>query len=284
MLQKVRTLLKQLQVKLNLFKKKWKLYSMEFRDQLDRAVNILNIPTRIVSLVPSQTELLVDLGLENRIVDVTKFCVHPNDIRKKATVVGGTKKVNYQKIIDLNPDFILCNKEENTLEMVENLESIAPVWISDMYNIEDCKEMIHKLGEIFQIEKANSLVSEINLAQKDFQEFIESKPYKTVLYLIWKNPYMAAGQNTFINELLLLNKFKNVLHDSESRYPEVVLENFPEVDAILLSTEPYPFKSVDVDDLQKKLNKKVVLVDGEYFSWYGSRLLKAFNYFKSLHQ
>src|SRR5690554_324546 len=179
MLQKVRTLLKQLQVKLNLFKKKWKLYSMEFRDQLDRAVNILNIPLRIVSLVPSQTELLVDLGLENSIVGVTKFCVHPNDIRKKVTVVGGTKNVNYQKIIDLNPDFILCNKEENTLEMVENLESIAPVWISDMYNIEDCKEMILKLGEIFQIEKANSLVSEINLAQKDFQEFIESKPYKT---------------------------------------------------------------------------------------------------------
>jgi len=257
---------------------------MEFRDQLDRAVNILNIPSRIVSLVPSQTELLVDLGLENNIVGVTKFCIHPNGIRKKATVVGGTKNVNYQKIIDLNPDFILCNKEENTLEMVENLESIAPVWISDMYNIEDCKEMILKLGEIFQSEKAKNLVSEINLAQKDFQEFIESKPYKTVLYLIWKNPYMAAGQKTFINELLLLNKFKNALHDSESRYPEVVLEDFPEVDTILLSTEPYPFKSVDVDDLQKKLNKKVVLVDGEYFSWYGSRLLKAFNYFKSLHQ
>src|SRR5690554_864492 len=284
MLQKVRTLLKQLQVKLNLFKKKWKLYSMEFRDQLDRAVNILNIPTRIVSLVPSQTELLVDLGLENRIVGVTKFCVHPNDIRKKATVVGGTKKVNYQKIIDLNPDFILCNKEENTLEMVEKLESIAPVWISDMYNIEDCKEMILMLGTIFQREEANRLVSEINLAQKDFLDFIESKQFQKVLYLIWKNPFMAAGQNTFINELLILNKFENALYDSESRYPEVFLEDFPEVDTILLSTEPYPFKLDDVDDLEKKLNKKVILVDGEYFSWYGSRLIKAFDYFKTLHK
>src|SRR5690554_6406432 len=145
---------------------------MEFRDQLDRAVNILNIPSRIVSLVPSQTKLLVDLGLEKNVLGVTKFCIHPNGIRKKATVVGGTKNVNYQKIIDLNPDFILCNKEENTLEMVENLESIAPVWISDLYNIEDCKEMILKLGAIFQSEKAKNLVSEINLAQKDFQEFI----------------------------------------------------------------------------------------------------------------
>ena len=257
---------------------------MEFRDQLDRAVNILNIPTRIVSLVPSQTELLVDLGLENRIVGVTKFCVHPNDIRKKATVVGGTKKVNYQKIIDLNPDFILCNKEENTLEMVEKLESIAPVWISDMYNIEDCKEMILMLGTIFQREEANRLVSEINLAQKDFLDFIESKQFQKVLYLIWKNPFMAAGQNTFINELLILNKFENALYDSESRYPEVFLEDFPEVDTILLSTEPYPFKLDDVDDLEKKLNKKVILVDGEYFSWYGSRLIKAFDYFKTLHK
>lgn len=256
---------------------------MEFRDQLDRAVNILNTPSRIVSLVPSQTELLVDLGLENSIVGVTKFCVHPNDICKKATVVGGTKNVNYQKIKNLNPDFILCNKEENTLEIVEKLESIAPVWISDMYNIEDCKEMILKLGAIFKSEEAKKIVSEIDLAQKDFLEFIESKQFKTVLYLIWKNPFMAAGQNTFINELLLLNKFKNGLHNSESRYPEVVLEDFPEVDTILLSTEPYPFKPTDVDKLQKKLNKKVILVDGEYFSWYGSRLIKAFNYFKTLH-
>ena len=256
---------------------------MEFRDQLDRIVSIPNIPSRIISLVPSQTELLVDLGLRESIVGITKFCVHPSDLRDKTTIVGGTKNIHLQKVIDLKPDFIFCNKEENSWEMVEELQTIAPVWVSDMYNIEDCKEMILRIGEIFQSKSAIKIVEEIIAAQEDFKEFISKKNLKSVLYLIWKNPYMAAGRNTFINKLLQLNNFSNAIEDEDSRYPEIELDDFPEVETILLSTEPYPFKEKDARELRRKLNKEVIVVDGEFFSWYGSRLIKAFDYFKTLH-
>lgn len=256
---------------------------MDYRDQLGRLVKIPNIPRRIVSLVPSQTELLVDLGLRERIVGITKFCVHPSNLRDLATVVGGTKNINLQKIIDLKPDFIFCNKEENSLEIVEMLQPIAPVWVSDMYTIEDSLEMILMMGEIFQSPSANEIVKEINDAKNSFEDFIRNKPAKSVLYIIWKKPYMAAGRNTFINDLLQVNKFENAIKDSDSRYPEIEFVNFPEIETVLLSTEPYPFNEEDVDELAKKLDKKVVLLDGEFFSWYGSRLTKAFTYFKTLH-
>lgn len=256
---------------------------MECKDQLGRAVNVPNIPSRIISLVPSQTELLVDLGLEKRIVGITKFCVHPSHLRGSTSVVGGTKNINLNKIIELKPDFILCNKEENSLEIVEKLQAIAPVWISDMYTIEDCKEMILKVGEIFQSEEAKNMVAEITAAQKDFQDFIKDKGRKSVLYLIWKDPFMAVGRNTFINELLRINNYDNIIKDEDSRYPAINLEDFPEVETVLLSTEPYPFKEKHVVELEKSLGKEVILVDGEFFSWYGSRIIKAFDYFKSLH-
>ena len=256
---------------------------MDYRDQLDRIVNIPNTPSRIVSLVPSQTELLVDLGLKDSIVGITKFCIHPADLRGSATIVGGTKNIHLQKIIDLKPDFIFCNKEENSLEIVEMLQTIAPVWVSDMYSIEDCIEMILMIGEIFQSAPAKKIVEDISLGKNNFKEFMQNKKLKSILYIIWKKPYMAAGRNTFINELLQLNKFENAIKDVESRYPEIDFANFPEIETILLSTEPYPFKHKDAEALGKELNKEVILVDGEYFSWYGSRLIEAFEYFKTLH-
>lgn len=258
---------------------------MEFKDQLNRIVELPEIPSRIVSLVPSQTELLVDLGLREEIVGITRFCVHPQDLRKTVTRVGGTKQARLHKIQKLNPDFILCNKEENTEEMVRELEEIAPVWVTDMYNIADCNEMILQLGEIFQIkQKAKEIVNKIILAKEDFIEFMKDKPVKKVLYTIWKNPYMAAGRNTFINELLELNKFENAIKDPQSRYPEIDFKDFPGLDTILLSTEPYPFKESHAIELRKELNENVRVVDGEFFSWYGSRLILAFEYFKSLHR
>lgn len=256
---------------------------MDYRDQLDRIVNIPNTPSRIVSLVPSQTELLVDLGLKDSIVGITKFCIHPAELRKSVTIVGGTKNIHLQKIIDLKPDFIFCNKEENSLEIVEMLQPIAPVWVSDIYSIEDCIQMILMIGEIFHSATAKIIGEDISLRRNNFKEYMQNKKVKSVLYIIWKKPYMAAGRNTFINELLQINKFENVIKDDESRYPEIDFVNFPEIETILLSTEPYPFKHKDAVALGKKLNKKVILVDGEYFSWYGSRLIKAFKYFETLH-
>jgi ABC-type Fe3+-hydroxamate transport system substrate-binding protein len=258
---------------------------MECIDQLNRIVFLKKTPLTIISLVPSQTELLVDLGLRNKIVGITKFCVHPKDLRAEKMIVGGTKKVNYDKIKSLNPDIIICNKEENTEEMVLVLENIAPVWISDIKDISDSLWMISQLGKIFDVsEKAEEVISKINKELIFFHEEVQNLPVKKVCYLIWKDPYMAAGKNTFIDYLLRINRFKNVIIDEQSRYPEVQIKDFDEAEMILLSTEPFPFKESDVEIIKKEFNKDIKLVDGEYFSWYGSRLIKSFQYFKELHK
>lgn len=257
---------------------------MEFIDQLKRTVNLDATPSRIVSLVPSQTELLVDLGLRNKIVGVTKFCVHPLDLRSDKMVVGGTKTVNLDKIKSLNPDIIICNKEENTEEMVLELEKFAPVWISDVNNISESIEMILEFGNIFQVsKKAIEIGSNIESQLDTFQDFVRNQASRKTLYLIWKDPYMAVGRDTFINRLLDLNKFENVIKEPKSRYPEINMEVFKGADLVLLSTEPYPFKNEHVLKMQGEIDAEVRLVDGEYFSWYGSRLQKAFDYFKTLH-
>lgn len=257
---------------------------MIFTDQLHRKIYLTKTPSRIISLVPSQTELLVDLGLEEKIVGVTKFCVHPSHLRKQKTVVGGTKQVHFDKIRQLDPDFIICNKEENTQEMVATLEAIAPVWISDIENISDCLAMIQSFGAIFSIEsEANTITESILKGWTAFEQEMVTKSLVRTAYLIWKDPYMAAGNNTFINTLLALNKFQNIFTDKDERYPEVSVEQLKAADIILLSSEPYPFQQKHIDELAEKIgNKKILLVDGEYFSWYGSRLVKAFDYFRNL--
>lgn len=255
---------------------------MTVKDQLNRTIHLSKHPKRIISLVPSQTELLVDLGVKRSLVGITKFCIHPKDLRKEITVVGGTKTVNYVKIQELQPDLIICNKEENTLEMVQELEKISPVWLSDIATIDDSLEMIKLLGALLNVgDKASNIAESISSEKKKFELFMKAKPAKKVAYLIWKNPYMAAGNNTFINSLLLLNNFQNII--SEKRYPEVSVDALAEADLILLSSEPFPFKETDASEMRQNLNGEVKLVDGEYFSWYGSRLEAAFGYFRTLH-
>ena len=258
-----------------------------FYDQLDRKVEIPTPPKRIVSLVPSQTELLTDLGLEDSLVGITKFCVHPEDLRQRKNVVGGTKQVHIGKIRKMAPNIILCNKEENTLEMVTELEKIAPVHVSDVKSIDDSLELIREYGEIFMVrEKASELTGRIMDLRADFNEFMKDKPVEKVAYFIWKNPWMAVGKETFIDHLLSLNNFQNVYHAKKSRYPEVNLDKLDAtiVDKVFLSTEPFPFKEDDKKWFKNAVRKDCIhIVDGEYFSWYGSRLIEAFDYFKKLH-
>ncbi|MGJ8734612.1 MAG: ABC transporter substrate-binding protein [Cellulophaga sp.] len=255
-------------------------------DQMGRQFECPKRPLRIISLVPSQTELLVDLGLEEYIVGVTKFCIHPKHLRMSKKVVGGTKKISLAKIEAVKPDIILCNKEENTKEIIEQLEKIYPVHVSDINDLEDALDLITQYGVIFNSSlDATKIVSTIRNEANSFKNFIKDKPAKKVAYLIWKDPYMAAGKETFIDHMLSLNKYKNVFKDS-LRYPEATLETIKELnpDCILLSSEPYPFKREHIDEIKKIMPSTTVeLVDGEYFSWYGSRLLDAFIYFKSLH-
>jgi len=163
---------------------------MRYTDQLGRTLQFSNTPLRIVSLVPSQTELLVDLGLKEYIVGITKFCVHPDGLIKEKTVVGGTKQLHIDKVKALHPDIILCNKEENTEQIVRDMETIAPVHISDIKNIDDALSLIIMYGAIFQIESvATRLVQNI---QKKYQDFLKNVPRemsrKRVGYFIWKDP------------------------------------------------------------------------------------------------
>lgn len=259
---------------------------MKYKDQFNRTLELEDIPKRIVSLVPSQTELLVDLGLESSIVGVTKFCTHPLALRKNKTVVGGTKQVHLGKIKNLNPDIILCNKEENTKEMILELENIALVHISDIYNFDDAIELIDLYGALFSVEKkAKALSQRIKTNYQDFRHYIKDQPKLKVAYFIWKNPWMVAANDTFINDMLSVNGFNNYFGNLE-RYPEIDFNSITkELDVILLSSEPYPFKSTHIKELKAQFpNAQIILVDGEFFSWYGSRLEHAFDYFKTLRQ
>ncbi|MGA8855274.1 MAG: helical backbone metal receptor, partial [Christiangramia sp.] len=216
---------------------------MEIQDQLHRKIELKDIPKRIVSLVPSQTELLVDLGLEKFIVGITHFCVHPEFLKQIKTSVGGTKKVNLRKVKDLKPDIILCNKEENTKEMVEELQKIAPVHVSDVANLEDAYNLMRDYGEIFNCEElAFTLVSSIQKKAENLKKLTANSTERKVAYFIWENPLMVAGNGTFINEMLNLNKFENVF--SKERYPETSFEELRQlnIDLCLLSSEPFPFK------------------------------------------
>ena len=246
---------------------------------------MLKTNLRIISLVPSLTELLVDLGLEENIVGITKFCVHPSNLRKDKTIVGGTKNIHLDKIEALNPTYIICNKEENTKQIVEDCSKIATTHVSEIYTIADIIDLTRHYGKIFSCEKqAESSIKELEAKITDFTNFVKDKALLNVVYFIWKKPWMVAANNTFIHYLLELTKFRNCYEDL-SRYPEISLEDLDSknIDAIFLSSEPYPFKEKNaVDFAANAKDSKVVLVNGEYFSWYGTRLLKAFDYFKQL--
>lgn len=252
----------------------------EFTDQLGRVVSIPFPPKRIISLVPSQTELLFDLGLENELAGLTLFCIHPADKVKSVPRVGGTKKLDLQKIKDLNPDLIIGNKEENDQRQIEELMEQCPVWMSDINNLDDALAMIDLIGEITDREdRANAIISEIKEA---FNGLLIENSVKTA-YFIWKDPYMLAGHRTFIDDMLERGSFENIVHTD--RYPIIdrseLMVMQPEI--VFLSSEPYPFKTKHVPEIKQIWpDAKVIIVDGEIFSWYGSRLLQTPSYLQSL--
>ncbi len=240
------------------------------------------LPKRIVSLVPSQTELLFDLGLETETVGITKFCIHPLSWFKTKDSVGGTKTVNIDKVHRLQPDLIIANKEENVKEQIEALAADYPVWLSDVNNLADALQMIADIGTLTgKSAAANTLTGKINKAFDEMPK-IET-PVKTA-YLIWREPYMTVGGDTFINDMLRHCGFENIF-SNKTRYPEVNIAQLPIANCqlLLLSSEPYPFKQKHIDELSKQLpGTKIILADGEFFSWYGSRMLLSPAYFRQL--
>ena len=251
---------------------------MKFTDQMGRVLEFDQTPRRIVSLVPSQTEFLFHLGLEDEVVGITKFCIHPESWWRNKKRVGGTKNAKYERVEELQPDFIIGNKEENDQDNITALSNLAPVWMSDISNLEDAYDMMLSLGTFLgKAERAKEIVEEI---QRGFLSLVPQKS-KTVLYFIWKNPWMLAGQGTFISDLL--DKCGWVNQAKNNRYPIWDKESGIDCDFIFLSSEPYPFKEKDKLELQTLFPKaQIIRVDGEMFSWYGSRLLEAPTYFKRI--
>lgn len=252
-----------------------------FVDQLHRTVTINYPPKRIVSIVPSQTELLFDLGLDEEVIGITKFCIHPIEKFATRTKVGGTKKLRIDQIRQLQPDLIIGNKEENTQQEIELLMEEFPVWMSDISNLEEAMTTITQIGEIVNREPEAAYLNHlINAGFTDLQALSLTKGInQTVAYLIWKDPYMFAGRDTFIDDILRKIGLQNIV--TQSRYPEIALEELQTTNCqlVFLSSEPYPFKEKHLEEIRVLLPKaKVMLVDGEMFSWYGSRLVKAVNY------
>jgi len=253
-----------------------------FFDQLGNEVSYQYPPKRIISLVPSQTELLADLGLEHQVVGITKFCVHPSQWRRTKTIIGGTKDFQFDIIDALKPDLIIGNKEENYIDGIARLKQRYPVWLSDIVTLHDAYSMITSLGAI------TDTVTQANLIAYDIEErmrTVEKESAQSVLYLIWRKPWMAAGSGTFIDSILNLLNLRNAMANIP-RYPELSTEQIAllKPDLIFLSSEPYPFREKHIDELgQMNESTKVILVDGEMFSWYGSRLLKAAEYFNHLN-
>lgn len=255
-------------------------------DQMGFTINLEQAPQRIISLVPSQTELLADLGLSTRIAGITRYCIYPPEVYMSVPRVGGTKSLNIESIDSINPDLIIANKEENTKEIIEQLREKYKVWVSDISNMEEACDMIFNIGQLTGTEnKASKIIEDIN---KRFEK-LEKEKHKNsslrALYFIWRKPYMAVAGNTFIHDMMSRCGFDNALY-YETRYPELSIEKIKKLnpEIILLSSEPYPFSQKHIKEFKEICpHARIILVDGEYFSWYGSRMRLASDYFSALH-
>lgn len=252
-------------------------------DDLGREINIPFPPQRIISAVPSTTEFLFDLELEGKVISRTRFCRYPKGKIEKLPNIGGPKNLYVDKINLLNPDLILVNEEENNKAQVEALMDDFPVYVSKVRNYDQALQNILNTGRITNTEpKAFEIVNKIRAG---FSRIPKSAEPIKVLYLIWRNPFMGVGKNSFIHSMLEMCGFENILTDPHERYPNLSVEKLKDLnpELVLLSSEPYPFQEANIKEIQDILpNAKIELVDGEMFSWYESHMLKAADYFINL--
>jgi ABC-type Fe3+-hydroxamate transport system substrate-binding protein len=230
---------------------------------------------RIVSTVPSITELLYDLNLEEEVVGITKFCVHPNHWYRNKTRIGGTKTLNVQKIIELKPDLIIANKEENVKEQIEELSKYTKTIVTNIKTVEDNYKLIDLVSKNTNRSEEGKVLCE--KYDKVLYTIAQHKVNCTAAYLIWEDPIMTIGKGTYIHSVLNLCGIENVAKES-IRYPTISMDELQEFksDMILLSTEPFPYKEKHVQIYKKQFpHTKIMIVDGELFSWYGTRLINS---------
>ena len=247
-------------------------------DDLGRKIDFERPPETVVSLVPSLTKTLSDLGLGEKLAAVTRFCKYPQELVQTLPKIGGPQKVDTQKILGINPGVVLSVKEENNREQVLQLAEKIPVVVFNIRNIDDALRMITTLGRLFSVEtKAHTITSRI---KKGLANTVFPTKRLTVLYLIWKKPWMAAGKDTFIGSMLQAAGFENL---ANGRYPEVNETMMRRASVIMLATEPYPFKEAERKQLAERFpRQKVLIVEGEIFTWFGSYMLNAASYLTKL--
>lgn len=253
---------------------------IKLRDDLGAPILLSSKPQRIVSLVPSLTETLIDTGLKNQLTGITKFCVHPKGLRQEIKVIGGTKNPRIKDILNLKPDLVFANKEENGEEDINELKKFTQVYVTDIKNNQDILDFLRMLNVVFKTDACFELLQKI----QNLPIYPERKKIPTC-YLIWKDPWMTIGKDTFIHSMMEKYGFQNICSDSV-RYPIISFEQIKahQTKIVMMSSEPYPFKEKDKEELLKLLpGTIIILVDGEMFSWYGSRLLLADTYLNNLY-
>jgi ABC-type Fe3+-hydroxamate transport system substrate-binding protein len=247
-------------------------------------------PPRIVSLVPSITELLFDLGLGGNVVGRTGFCIHPKELVKLVPKVGGTKDINMKKLVALQPTHVVVNIDENTLQTYEDLCAVVDnVIVTHPNTVADNTQLYLMLGQIFGEEKrAGELLVQFEEKLQRITSYTKHLDRLNVLYLIWRDPWMTVSKNTYISQMLKIINCHTIPMSSSARYPSLSDEEMYElpIDACLLSTEPYTFRAKHVVEMESKFNwfGKVHLVDGEMVSWYGSRAILGLEYLEGLSQ
>lgn len=264
---------------------------MSFIDALGRthvAVNPAQCPPRIVSLVPSITELLCDLGLAHWLVGRTGFCVHPAAVVRQVPKIGGTKDINIAKIRTLAPTHLIVNMDENEKPTVATLAEFIPhIIVTHPLAPRDNLTLYRLLGSIFCAkEKAEALCTAFEDAYAALAG-LRGRQGQTVLYCIWQDPWMTVSRDTYIARMLAeigWQQWERTSAVATARYPTFVWNQdmLQEIDAVLLSSEPYRFTPTHVEALEKQIGKPVQLVDGEMLSWYGSRAIPGLDYLKEL--
>lgn len=260
------------------------LFPVSLADARGQTLTLTVPPRRVVSLVPSLTELLAYFSLDESVVGLTRFCTRPAAWKARKQIVGGTKNVHLDRVRALVPDLVLANLEENTREDVEALEREMPVFVTDVCSVPAACEMIRQVGRLTGCAlQADSLASEIDAG---FAGLAAPRPPLRAAYLIWRDPYMTVGHDTFIHDVLARGGFLNAFGD-QTRYPAVTPEDLmaAHLDVLLLASEPFPFQEKHLDAVRAFLPKTPLrIVDGELFSWYGARLLYTPAYLERLHR
>lgn len=240
----------------------------------DRGIPLMleGVPQRIVSLVPSLTETLVELGAEDRLVGLTKFCIHPDRIRREKVRIGGTKGVNLGAIMDLRPDLVIANLEENEAQDVMALEIAGiPCWVCDVRSVERAFDLLADLGVLVGCGDAGAALRDEVRASWSTKRSGFQPAARKVAYAVWRNPWMWAGRDAYIQDVLRWWGWNP--WPQEPRYPELELEAVRQagVEEVLLPSEPFPFREAHREECEGLRSR---LVDGEMFSWYGSRMAR----------